>query len=226
MSQLTTLLPVLISGLTTGVIHVFSGPDHLAAVAPLAVEKRHAGGRIGLTWGFGHSTGVVAVALVALLVRELLPVESLSNWSERLVGVVLIAVGFWAVRKASKIEVHAHAHAHDGGEHVHIHAHVDEKAHEYHVGEHVHAAMAIGVLHGFAGSAHFLGVLPALALPSRVAAVSYVLAFAVGTVFAMGTFGAMIAAVVTRTTIPGSRFYQGVLATMGVFSVAVGVYWL
>ncbi|MCB9791943.1 MAG: nickel transporter [Alphaproteobacteria bacterium] len=226
MSQLTALMPVLFAGLTTGVIHVFAGPDHLAAVAPLAVEKRTAGGRIGLTWGVGHSAGVIAVALVALLLRELLPVDALASWSERLVGVVLIAVGLWAVRKASKIEVHAHVHAHDGSEHVHIHAHVDEEAHDYHVGEHVHAAMAIGVLHGFAGSAHFLGVLPALALPTRFAAVSYVLAFAVGTVCAMGSFGAIIGAVVTRTTIPGTRFYQGVLATMGVFSVAVGVYWL
>ena len=226
MSQLTALLPVLLSGLTTGVIHVFTGPDHLAAVAPLAVEKRDAGGRIGLTWGFGHSAGVIAVALVALLLRELLPLERLSTWSERLVGVVLIAVGLWAVRKASKIEVHGHAHAHQGDAHAHLHAHVDVKPHAHHRGEHVHAAMAIGVLHGFAGSAHFLGVLPALALPSRVAAVSYVLAFAAGTVLAMGGFGAMIAAVVTRTTIPGTRFYQGVLAIMGALSIAVGVYWL
>jgi len=35
----------------------------------------------------------------------------------------------------------------------------------------------MGILHGIAGSSHFLGVLPALALPTPGAAISYIAAF-------------------------------------------------
>ena len=33
---------------------------------------------------------------------------------------------------------------------------------------HAHASFCLGVLHGVAGSSHFFGVLPALALPMRI----------------------------------------------------------
>ena len=48
----------------------------------------------------------------------------------------------------------------------------------------------MGVLHGVAGSSHFFGVLPALALPTTSAAVLYIGAFGVGTVAAMTIFAA------------------------------------
>ena len=41
----------------------------------------------GWTWGLGHASGVVVVALLGVLLREVLPpIEVLSAWSERLVG--------------------------------------------------------------------------------------------------------------------------------------------
>ena len=53
-----------LAGLTAGLIHVLSGPDHLAAVAPLANDRSRAW-RTGFLWGLGHSGGVFAVALLA-----------------------------------------------------------------------------------------------------------------------------------------------------------------
>jgi len=63
-----------LTGLLAGAFHVLSGPDHLAAVAPLALssEGRHAW-REGWRWGLGHTAGVIVVALVALALRGLLP---------------------------------------------------------------------------------------------------------------------------------------------------------
>jgi hypothetical protein len=43
---------------------------------------------------------------------------------------------------------------------------------------HAHASFCLGVLHGVAGSSHFFGVLPALALPTRAAALTYIAALA------------------------------------------------
>jgi high-affinity nickel permease len=66
------ILPSL-SGLVAGTVHVVSGPDHLAAIAPLSAEGKTGSWRIGFRWGLGHSSGVLLVGLISLLLREVLP---------------------------------------------------------------------------------------------------------------------------------------------------------
>ena len=57
------MLVEVVAGLAAGALHVWSGPDHLAAVAPLAVRGRRRSWAVGMRWGIGHSAGVAAVAL-------------------------------------------------------------------------------------------------------------------------------------------------------------------
>src|SRR2546429_1136483 len=167
----------ILTGLLAGIVHVWSGPDHLAAIAPLAVRRPKQTWIPGSKWGLGHSAGVAIVGVLSLLLRDLIPMDLISNWGERLVGVMLLAIGAWALRKAFK--VHAHEHEHDGDRHIHMHSHSHKVAHqdpEAHHG-HTHAAFGIGLLHGLAGSSHFLGVLPILLMPTRVDAITYLLTF-------------------------------------------------
>ena len=90
-----------ITGALAGFFHVLAGPDHLAAVAPLAIDGRGRGWIAGWTWGLGHASGVVVVALLAVLLRDALPpIDVISGWSERLVGAALIVVGVWALRRS------------------------------------------------------------------------------------------------------------------------------
>jgi hypothetical protein len=83
----------------------------------LAVEDGRRGWFAGWTWGFGHASGVVVVALLAIVVRDLLPpVDILSAWGERVVGIALIAIGLWALRRGLNISPsgdHHGAIAHD-----------------------------------------------------------------------------------------------------------------
>ena len=46
--------------LCRGGLHVFSGVDHLAALAPVAVADAQRAGRTGMVWGLGHGIGVEA----------------------------------------------------------------------------------------------------------------------------------------------------------------------
>src|SRR6478672_463310 len=101
---------IVTAGIVAGLVHVFSGPDHLAAIAPLAMKRQSGAWRTGLRWGIGHASGVIFVGLLSLLLRGLLPVHLISNWSDRLVGALLIGIGFWTLRKALLIHTHAHAH--------------------------------------------------------------------------------------------------------------------
>jgi ABC-type nickel/cobalt efflux system permease component RcnA len=217
---------VLLTGLLAGTLHVWSGPDHLSAIAPLAVQQRRRPWVVGVRWGIGHSTGVAIVGVLALLLREVIPVERLSSIGERLVGVMLIGIGLWGLQKAFRTRLHTHRHIHDGEEHVHAHVHVhgQHEAPQAHV--HTHAALGIGIVHGLAGSSHFLGVLPALALPTMVLAVTYVVAFGIGTIISMGVFAALMGALARRPAFDGARAYRGLVASCSVAAMVVGVVWL
>ena len=199
-------------GLLAGLVHALSGPDHLSAVAPLVVEERRRGWSTGLLWGLGHSVGVWGIGLLALALRGLLPVDRLSSVSERLVGAVLIGVGLWGLRR-----VWLARSPKEGSETPHHH-HLPARASL--------AALWIGTLHGFAGSSHVLGILPALALPSAAASFAYVAAFGLGSIAAMIAFSSALGLVALRLTAGGARAYQLLLATFSAVSIVIGGWWL
>ena len=243
------LLTTIIAGLVAGAVHVLAGPDHLAAVAPLAANGDGRPWRSGLFWGVGHAGGVLLVGFLAILLREVLPIDRIAGVSEQLVGAVLIGIGVWGIRRGMRQAVHVHEHTHEGTRHAHLHVHERARvessgqgsgAHRGHADRtpahshgvaHVHArtsgfALAIGILHGLAGSAHFLGVLPALALPTRGEAAAYVACFAIGTVAAMTGFAALIGRLAGRSAGIGTRAYRSLLVSLGVVAIVVGVVWL
>lgn len=206
-------VPILVAGLaglSAGLIHALSGPDHLSAVAPLVINERSRRWRMGLFWGIGHSLGVWMVGLIALALRGVLPIESLSSWSERIVGAVLIAVGLWGLRRAFVARLPV----------PHVH---DEPDPNRKPGR---AAVMIGSLHGLAGSSHILGLLPALALPSRWASFAYVVGFGLGAMVAMTAFSSTFGLFAARITARGFRAYQALLAAFSAAAILVGGYWL
>lgn len=216
-----------IAGFTAGSAHVLAGPDHLAAVAPLAARRRGARAfSAGARWGVGHALGVAVVGVSAVLLRGFLPagfIASLAGWSERIIGAVLIGIGLWGLRLAFRTRVHAHAHDHDGGPHVHVHVHAPAIAHDdpgAHV--HTHAAFAVGVLHGVAGSSHVFGVLPALALPV-VPAMLWLAGFGLGTVAGMGGFAAGIGLIAARGA---GGWHRAVAGSCAGLALVVGGFWL
>ena len=214
-----------ITGVVAGIIHVWSGPDHLAAIAPLAARRPHQAWVPGARWGLGHSAGVGVVGLLSLWLRDLLPKDLLSSWGERLVGVMLFAICIWALRKA--FTVHAHEHGHSGERHLHLHAHgrrVEHDKVEAHA-HHTHAAFGIGVLHGLAGSSHFLGVLPILAFPTRVQALSYLVAFGVGTIISMAAFSWLMGTLASRCAAGNTRVYRGLMTGCAAAAMGVGCWW-
>ena len=211
-----------ITGSLAGFVHVLAGPDHLAAVAPLAVAGERRGWLAGWTWGAGHASGVAVVAAVAVLLRDLLPPVSLiSSWSERIVGVALIGIGLWAVRRGLRLAPAGHSH----GRVSHDHLHVQRGPAWLRRLGHAHASFYMGILHGVAGSSHFFGVLPALALPTAGAALGYIGAFAVGTVVAMTAFAAAVGFAGRR--LPQVSWARGaMMLTSGITAILVGGVWL
>ena len=215
-----------ITGLVAGIIHVWSGPDHLAAIAPLAVRRPRRAWVPGARWGLGHSAGVAVIGLLSLCLRDLIPTAWLSSWGERLVGVMLIGIGAWALRKAFK--VHTHEHEHDGERHLHLHAHTHPTSHDETNTHrhHTHAAFGIGILHGLAGSSHFLGVLVMLALPTHAQAIGYLAGFVIGTVVSMAVFSSLMGLLAARFAAGSARVYRGLMGACAATAIGVGCFWL
>jgi len=219
----------IIPGLMAGLGHVFSGPDHLAALAPWSMEQRGRAWVVGIRWGLGHATGAMVVGMLSLWLREMLPLDWLSSWAERLVGVMLIGVGIWGFRKALAKHLHAHTHAHDGVTHVHFHYHDGKAAHNPEIlamHSHSHAAFGVGALHGVAGSSHLWGVLPALAFASAGQAIGYLAAFGLGTILAMAMFTSVVGWLARVFAFGGARVYRALMVGCSTLAVGLGTYWL
>jgi hypothetical protein len=224
LNQASALL-IVAAGIGAGLVHVFSGPDHLAAIAPLAMKRQRGAWLTGLRWGMGHASGVIFVGILSLILRGVLPVDLISNWSDRLVGALLIGIGFWTLRKALLIHTHTHAHEGEAHEHIHIHSRSAAEAHVVKRHLHTHAAFGIGTLHGLSGSSHFLAIIPALAMPTTSLAIIYLACYGVGTVLAMILFASAINSLSMRFA-GTAKVYRGFLFACSGIAVTVGCIWM
>lgn len=190
------------AGIAAGLLHVFSGPDHLAAVAPLASDTDRSHWRAGLQWGIGHTAGVLLIATLLLVLKEQLPLDSISSYSERIVGIALIAVGLWGIRGAW---VQRCTGAGVRGAHAHA-----------------MASFGMGTIHGLAGSSHLFGVLPALAFATRADSVSYLSGFGIGAIAGMSAFAAGMG----WLSVKAGRASHGLLYVSSAAALVIGGFWL
>jgi hypothetical protein len=217
-------MTIAFAALVAGFVHVLCGPDHLAAVAPYVVGRKSGGWRIGFRWGLGHVAGVFGVGALALMSRHAFPVETVSTWGERLVGIVLLGIGIrgLSVALARRLENDEDpelvAWRPDHG--------VDQPSGSTRSNVPGRAALGVGTLHGLAGSSHLLGILPALALPSETAAVIYLLVFGVGSVTAMAVFAALVGWITTRRVAGSVPAQMVLLGICSLVAIAVGCYWI
>lgn len=201
----------IITGIVAGAMHVISGPDHLAAVAPLATEgsATRRALRTGAAWGAGHSTGTWSLALLTFALRGLFDVHRVSHWGERVVGVVLIGIGLWGLHRlfiSPRLSGEVHAHEHE-------------------VPRSLLAAFGVGVLHGVAGTSHLVAMLPALAFEWS-AALAYVIAYGVAGIATMSAFAWGLGTVLTRVPASRERLRTGLRGALSFVAVGVGVFWI
>lgn len=88
---------LVLTGLSLGLIHVLAGPDHLSALAALAVGTSYRAFTLGVRWGIGHSTGLVVVAIIFILLKGDLDLRRIGRYCDTLVGLFMIGLGSYGV---------------------------------------------------------------------------------------------------------------------------------
>lgn len=193
----------------------------MAAVSTFALRRPRAGTAVGfgLRWAAGHGAVLVVLgtALVALGLE--LP-ESSGHWFERGVGLSLVALGLWTANGARSLHAHRHTHT-DGTSHVHLHSHLVRDDHR-----HGHTATAIGALHGLAGTAPVLALLPLARFDSVWLAAAYLLLFGVGTAVAMALYALVAGWIAGRAAVRSERFARALAYLTGSATVGIGLLWV
>ena len=204
------LAMTLIVALLLGLRHA-TDPDHLTAVSTLLASER-AGGerrarRLGISWGVGHATTLIALGLPVVLFSRHLP-EGLQRAAELLVGVVIMGLAARLLVRWHRGYFHVHPHSHGSLRHSHPHVHEHAGGVERHPDPHEHgheetigrtplAAFGIGLLHGAGGSAA-VGVLIVGATPGRLEAAVALILFAAATAVSMLLLSALFGLVLAR----------------------------
>ncbi len=180
-------------GFLIGMQHALEA-DHLAAVGAMAAGGRDSKRRLalrGAAWGLGHTLTLFIICAAAILLGFTLT----DRWAAALefgVGVMLVVLGLDVLRRLYTKRIHFHLHNHDGGTR-HLHAHSHEGAatpHRSDPHEHRHPqgfplrALAIGLVHGAAGSAGLLALAVA-ATQDALTALAYVGLFGFGSILGM-----------------------------------------
>lgn len=103
---MTNALSLVGTGAALGFLHVLTGPDHLSALATLSASVGSIPDAflLGVRWGVGHSTGLVLVGVVLIVLshdedRIQVP-AGLTVFFESLVGVFMIVLGAYGMRRA------------------------------------------------------------------------------------------------------------------------------
>jgi ABC-type nickel/cobalt efflux system permease component RcnA len=246
---MVNLLAIIGVGFLLGIRHA-TDPDHVIAVTTIVSRQqsiRHAG-VIGVLWGLGHTITIVLVGTGIIVFNLAIPAR-IGLAMELAVGLMLIVLGMlnltgvtrWITERFTPEHsagvVHEHVHWHAGEQHVHTHTHepdahlgLEEKPQGpvqvllERVGLYqLLRPLAVGIVHGLAGSAAVaLLVLTTIREPRW--AVAYLLVFGLGTIAGMMVITMMLGVPFAYTGKRFVGFNRGLGVASGVISVAFGFF--
>jgi ABC-type nickel/cobalt efflux system permease component RcnA len=193
-------LPLLALGFALCLKHATEA-DHLVAVSTIVSEHRSIwrSAAVGGLWGLGHTASLFVAGAVLIALRVQIP-EGVATALELLVALMIVLLGtrilYLVLRR--RRDVHVHEHAHDGRMHTHLHFHGRQDAHAtadahavshaWHRGLWGWRPVAVGAVHGLAGSA----ALTLFVLAEVMRGGSKLLGFAYLLIFGAGSIGGML----------------------------------
>ena len=224
-----TALSILVVGLLLGMKHATEA-DHLAAVATLATREGSLGQtlRQGVAWGIGHTVTLMLFGGAVLGLGGAISTD-LEQALETAVGAMLVVLGGDVLRRLVRDRIHLHAHRRGlRTAHFHAHGHRGEGPHRVSAHHHPHPrrwpirALAVGIMHGLAGSAALV-VLTLQTIPSVGLGLGYIALFGLGSIAGMALLSVAIAVPLKLSSVYLTQAHHTMTALVGVSSCALGI---
>lgn len=230
------MFSLLLTGLGLGLLHALDA-DHVMAVSALSNRKPSLQRtlKFSANWAIGHGSVLIMLGLLFFGLGVVLP-ESIQHLAESSVGLLLIGLGlacFWQFHK-EKVVLDKHTHLHEQGEIEHTHLHLEghdkisavaTPANAKQVKE-AHTPVMVGILHGLAGSAPALALIPAMLQTNLLEAMGYLLLFSAGVLFSMVTFGLSFGVIQKKLQQKSVRIFNMSRRVIASAAVGIGFYWL
>jgi len=221
---------LLILAFGLGMLHALDA-DHIVAISGMSCHKP--GRKSSLVycaqWALGHGGVLLLIGASVIFLGMAIPQE-LSAYAENLVGFILIFIGLFVLWDIRRQQVHLHFHQHDDMQnHAHWHSHHDKEntvQKELHINDkhqHNHAPVFVGVIHGTAGSAPLLVLLPLSQMSSPWTGMVYLFLFGFGVFVSMLIFGGLIGQVFNVMKRWGNDFIRFLRIGVSLISIGYGV---
>jgi ABC-type nickel/cobalt efflux system permease component RcnA len=229
------LLLALLAALLLGLRHA-TDPDHLTAVSTLVLSDERGRARraslLGLCWGLGHATTLLAIGLPLVILDGELP-ASVQRVAELAVGLAIVALALRLLVRWRRGYLHTHSHDHvDGVSHSHPHVH-EHPRDEPHPRRHDHAhgdelgrtpleSYGVGLVHGVGGSAG-VGILLVGSIGGGAEAALALVLFAAASALSMALVSAGFGYALGLG--PAARAAQRLVPVLGTASLAFGAWY-
>jgi len=218
------LIGILAMALGFGLIHALDA-DHLLAVSGLSGMRRDSlsqGTRFCLRWAVGHGSSVLLIGSLVVLAGMAIP-DTMSGVAEQLVGLMLLVIGVMLLLDLARQKNSLYIHRHDS---LPVHVHLENSKTINPLYKHRHGSVMVGLLHGVAGSAPLLALLPVSQAASPQVAMLYLVVFCLGVLIAMLIVGGLLGSlfkVIGHANLKAVNLFRAVL---GLMAVSFGVSWL
>jgi high-affinity nickel permease len=216
------VLTVLAVGFVLGMKHALDA-DHVVAVSAIVGKSRNILGAsiVGAFWGIGHTVTLFLVGFLMLALKITIPKE-VALLMEMGVGVMLVFLGGVVAAGLIRERLDYHLHDHNGEPHIHVHKHTHAEPHLHqHAFERGYRSMAVGMIHGLAGSAALV-LLVVSTIESVVEGLLYVIVFGLGSVVGMVLISTLIGLPFVFTAIHFSRLNKTITAFASLASIGLG----
>ena len=212
-------LPILLfAAFGLGLLHALDA-DHIMAVTNLSVGRPVAKTvtLFCLRWALGHGLTLFIVGAVVFIAGISLP-ATLSHYAELLVAAILVLLGVYVLYDVLRRRIHIHFHQHDDlPEHAHWHSHAGQNNHT-----HKHTALFVGMLHGLAGSAPLLALIPLTVSRQPIYGFIYLLIFSLGVIVSMLLFGGLFGYLSRHILHYSEQLFRYVRMVLGLGAMTIG----
>jgi len=219
-----TSAPIMALGFLIGMQHALEA-DHIAAVSSIAARGTRTADVVkhGLSWGLGHTLTLFSFAGAAMLLGWAIP-DILARFLEGAVGVMLVGLGahvLWGLRDG----MHLHQYP-NGTQHIHAHCTASPPGNVATAREtREHGlrwrSLAVGLMHGMAGSAALL-VVAVSQVADPMQGVAYVVLFGLGSMIVMGALSSVIAVPLVASAHSLTQINRGIQAAIGLVTIGIG----